>query len=173
MTNHLQNRSGTYYFRRVVPGDIQHLILTRTGKPRTEWAWSLGVKNREEAKRKLPGCLSKTNAWIDQARKAAESVAREVRLQPSEEQLAASHAIADQMGRDSLDAAEFSARQTFEEEVSAEVDPHFAVTLELRAMKHKELRRLRDADEDRELVEQLSGESPFHPRLTCLNLRSC
>lgn len=55
--NYLQNRSGTYYFRRSVPPSLRHLFLTDNGKPRSEWVWSLRVKQDEEAKRKLPGGL--------------------------------------------------------------------------------------------------------------------
>ena len=61
MSNHLQNRNGTYYFRRVVPDDLRGHFRTANGKPRTEWTWSLRVKDHEAAKRLLPDCLAKTS----------------------------------------------------------------------------------------------------------------
>ncbi len=66
MCTYLQSHQGTYYFRRGVPAEIRHLLPTASGKPRTEWRWSLRVKNREAAKRLLPDSIAKTNAWIDQ-----------------------------------------------------------------------------------------------------------
>lgn len=51
MKNHLQNRNGTYYFRRVVPKDIRPIIRTGAGKPRSEWVWSLNEKDPARAKR--------------------------------------------------------------------------------------------------------------------------
>lgn len=39
-----------YAFRRSVPEHLRGYFLTNSGKPRTEWRWSLGTKNREEAK---------------------------------------------------------------------------------------------------------------------------
>ena len=68
MPEHLQKRVATYYFRRKVPDDIQHLILTSTGKPRTEWVWSLGVKGLAAAKPLVRRGADKTDLLITQAR---------------------------------------------------------------------------------------------------------
>lgn len=166
MTNHLQNRNGTYYFRRVVPEDIRHLILTNTGKPRTEWAWSLKIKDREKAKRLLPACLTKTNVLIDQARAALKAASREVTLAPTDAQQVKSHAIADAMMQESLEAAAIDEAAIWEQECRAEEDPHFAMELELRAMKAAELRKLRTRQED----EELSHQSKVERQLSLLAL---
>lgn len=78
MCTYLKPYSGTYYFRRTVPGDIRHLFPTASGKPRTEWRWSLRVKDREAGKRLLPPYVAKTNAMIDRARQAIRDAAGEV-----------------------------------------------------------------------------------------------
>lgn len=155
MCTYLQLHQGTYYFRRGVPAEMQHLFPTATGMPRTAWRWSLGVKNREEAKRLLPGCAAKTDLWMDQARKAIAAAEREVALAPTDAQLASSQALADQMQRDGLEAAEFFARQDSADEALAELDADFAQTLELRAAKGLEIRRHRENEENRELAGQL------------------
>lgn len=158
MCTYLQPHHGTYYFRRAVPSEIRHLFPTSTGKPSTVWRWSLRVKDREEAKRLLPPHVAKTNAWIVQARKAISAAELEGALAPTDAQLASSQAIVDQMERDSLEAAEFLARQDFEEEMRAEVDADFAQSLELRAARGQEIRRLREAEADRELAGQMRSE---------------
>lgn len=158
MCTYLQPHHGTYYFRRGIPKDIQHLFPTASGKPRAAWRWSLRVKDREEAKRLLPDCVAKTIAWMDQARKAIAAAEREAALAPTDAQLASSQVIADQMERDSLDAADFSARQADADEARAEVDADFALDLELRAAKGLEIRRLREAETDRELLGQMRAE---------------
>lgn len=158
MCTYLQPHHGTYYSRRGIPKDIQHLFPSASGKPSAAWRWSLRVKDREEAKRLLPDCVAKTIAWVDQARKAIATAEREAALAPTEAQLASSQAIADQMDRDSLDAAEFSARQADADEARAEVDADFAQDLELRAAKGREIRRLREAETDRELTLQKRSE---------------
>lgn len=158
VTNNLQNRNGTYYFRRIVPKDIRHLFPTASGKPRTEWTWSLDVKDRELAKRKLPECLARTNAMIDQARSATAAAVAEVRANPSNAQLVASQAIVDEMERVSQEAAEYFARQATEEEERAAEDPALAVALEKRALEAEELNRLRRRQDDADLLAQLRAE---------------
>lgn len=158
MCTYLQLHQGTYYFRRGVPVEMQHLFPTATGKPRTAWRWSLGVKNRDEAKRLIPALTAKTNTLMDQARVAIAAAEREVAIAPTDAQLASSQAIADQIQRAGQEAAEFFARQGGADEARAELDADFAQTLELRAAKGLEIRRLREAGEDRELVGQMRSE---------------
>ncbi len=155
MCTYLQLHQGTYYFRRGVPAEMQHLFPTATGKPRSAWRWSLGVKNREEAKRLLPGCAAKTDLWMDQARKAIAAAEREVAAAPTDAQLASSQARSDQVLRDNLEAAEFFAGLDSADEARAELDADFAQSLELRAARGLEIRRLREAGENRELIGQL------------------
>ena len=158
MCTYLQPHHGSYYFRRAIPAEIRHLFPTVSGKSRTQWRWSLRVKNREDAKRLLPPLVAKTNAWVDQAKAAIASAKLEVGLAPTDEQLAASHKIANQIELDGLESAEFFARKYAEEEGRAEVDPDFALILDLRAAKGRELRRLQVAEEGQELAAQLRSE---------------
>jgi hypothetical protein len=159
MKNHLQNRNGTYYFRRVVPEDIRHLFPTASGKPRSEWTWSLRVKDSEQAKRKLPDCLARTNDLIDQARRAVIDAVEEVGRAPSDKALAASQAVADSYERASQDAADFFARQAFVEEMRAAEDPVYAARLERLKLEAEEIGRLRDRRDSVELLAQLKVEA--------------
>ena len=70
MCTHLDKTGSTYYFRRPVPRDLIGQFITATGKPRTEWKFSLGTKDREQAKRLLRPHVSETDRLIDQARAA-------------------------------------------------------------------------------------------------------
>ena len=157
MCTYLQQHHGTYYFRRLIPVEIQHLFPSSTGRPSSQWRWSLRVKNREEAKRLLPPHVAKTNAWIDQARAAIATAKLEVDLAPTDEQLAASHKVANQIELDGMKAAEFFAPRYAEEEGRAEVDPAFALTLNLRAAKARELRTIIEREQDREHAVELSA----------------
>lgn len=68
MCSYLDQVGATYYFRRAVPGDLIGRFLTNTGRPRTEWKFSLGTKDRETAKRLLRPHEIETDALIDNAR---------------------------------------------------------------------------------------------------------
>ena len=152
MCTYLKPYSGTYYFRRIVPEELRPLFPTTSGKPRSEWRVSLHTKDKELAKRKLPAYVSETNDLIDQARAAMAAAAREVALAPTDQQLAASHAIANQMELGSLEAADYFAALYATEDAQAETDPLFALELELRAAKALELRAVRDKVEAREAL---------------------
>lgn len=158
MCTYLQPHHGTYYFRRAIHAEIRHLFPTASGKPRTQWRWSLRVKNREDAKRLLPRDVAKTNDWVDQARAAIAAAKVEVDLAPTDEQLAASHKVASRMELDSFEASEFFARHYAEEEGRAVDDPNFALSLNLRAAQGRELGRLQVSEDDRELAAQLRTE---------------
>ena len=152
MSTYLKPYNGTYYFRRVVPEELRPLFPTSTGKPRTEWRVSLRTKDKEQAKRELPAWIAKTNDLIDQARAAMAVAEREVALAPSDQQLAASHAIAERMELDSQEAAAFFAEHYAAEKARAEADPLFALDLELRAAKALELRAVRERAEARQVL---------------------
>lgn len=68
MCTYLDKVGSTYYFRRVVPAELRPYLLTATGKPRAEFKLSLGTKDREAAKRRLPEFIDHTNALLDEAR---------------------------------------------------------------------------------------------------------
>ena len=72
MPEHLQKHDATYYFCRKVPDDIQHLILTSTGKPHTAWVWSLGIKDLATAKPLVRRGADKTDLWIAEARQQSD-----------------------------------------------------------------------------------------------------
>lgn len=68
MCTYLDKVEATYYFRRAVPKELQPLVLTRTGNPRTEWKVSLRTKDREKAKRALRPYVDMSDREIDAAR---------------------------------------------------------------------------------------------------------
>jgi len=53
MCTYLEQVGSTYYFRRMVPAELWAIIRTKTGKSRSEWKFSLNMKDRAEAKRLL------------------------------------------------------------------------------------------------------------------------
>ena len=69
MCEHLEQVGSTYYFRRIVPRDLVGYFKTQTGKPRSEWKYSLRTKDREEAKRRKRRHEDETDALIDEARR--------------------------------------------------------------------------------------------------------
>ena len=156
MCTYLKPYNGIYYFRRTVPDDVRHLFLTATGKPRTEWRCSLRVKDREAAKRLIPPHVTNTNALIDWARQVSLSPAVELRAQQK-----AAHApssVIDELDRATLDAATAQHLHDLELEMRAETDPTFALDLELRAAKARELSALKEREQNRELATELRAE---------------
>lgn len=161
MCTYLQLHHGTYYFRRGVPDDIRHLFLTKTGKPRSEWRWSLRVKDRAEAKRLVPENVIKTDSWIEQARQVAAQAAQEADLNPTEEQLQAAQSMIDDMQLASFESAQALATEDVETAFRAEADPTFALELELRAEKALEIRRFREKREDANLAAAVANTKPL------------
>ncbi|MEQ8411433.1 MAG: tyrosine-type recombinase/integrase, partial [Erythrobacter sp.] len=68
MCTYLLRIGPKYYFRRQVPKDLVGHFRTATGKPRTEWRYTLGTNDREEAKRLLRPHAADTDRLIDEAR---------------------------------------------------------------------------------------------------------
>ena len=68
MCTYLLRIGPKYYFRRQVPKDLVGHFRTATGKPRTEWRYTLGTNDREEAKRLLRPHAIDTDRLIDEAR---------------------------------------------------------------------------------------------------------
>lgn len=73
MCSYLDLVGSTYYFRRAVPQDLIGYFKTQTGKPRTDWKFSLRTKDRETAKRLLRPHEVETDALIDDARRTLAS----------------------------------------------------------------------------------------------------
>lgn len=68
MCTHLAKVGATYYFRMAVPAELRPFLLTKSGKPRTEFMESLGTKDRDTAKRLLPDRVKLAHAELDAAR---------------------------------------------------------------------------------------------------------
>lgn len=64
MCNYLSKPDATYYFRRLVPVDLQAQL------GRKEWSFSLRTKDRTEAKGRAQAEAVRTNGLIDAARAA-------------------------------------------------------------------------------------------------------
>lgn len=95
MCTHLDKTGSTYYFRRPVPKDLLGHFATSTGKPRIEWKFSLGTKDREQAKRLLRPHVEETDQLIDKARAAASEPSLDpVAAERQREEIAALAAIA-------------------------------------------------------------------------------
>lgn len=70
---YLAKRGATYYFRRVVPDELQPFIPTTNGKPRTEFMQSLGTKELAVAKRLLGPAITASQAALDHAQARLEA----------------------------------------------------------------------------------------------------
>ncbi|HKR17044.1 MAG TPA: site-specific integrase [Rhizorhapis sp.] len=68
MCTYLEQVGSTYYFRRMVPAELRAVIRTKTGKPRSEWKFSLNTKDRAEAKRLLLDHIRATDDEMDAAK---------------------------------------------------------------------------------------------------------
>lgn len=73
MPARLPKVGSTYYFRRVIPEDLRPYFRTKTGKPRTEFMISLGVKELPLAKQRWLEEALRVDALIQQARKFKET----------------------------------------------------------------------------------------------------
>lgn len=94
MCTHLDRTGSTYYFCRPVPRDLIGQFITATGKPRTEWKFSLATKDREEAKRLLRPHVTETDKQIDDGRaKLARPTVDAATLQREREEQAALEAF--------------------------------------------------------------------------------
>lgn len=76
MCTYLDNERANYAFRRAVPKHLQSQIRTASGKPRTEWRYSLKTKDRAEANRLCHLEAVKTDLLL----KAAEAALAALRM---------------------------------------------------------------------------------------------
>lgn len=67
MCEFLDDSRPVFYFRRAVPDDLIGHFLTSTGKPRTEWRFSLRTKDRSAAKAAVHRLALETQEEIDGA----------------------------------------------------------------------------------------------------------
>ena len=107
MCTYLDQVGSTYYFRRVVPGELRPYLLTATGKPRAEFKLSLGTKDRESAKRRLPEFVQMTDRLFDEART---KLAAEAQVDQNPDANLDGHWL----GEFAEEQAEFAARQDAE-----------------------------------------------------------
>ncbi|WP_338242233.1 DUF6538 domain-containing protein [Aurantiacibacter hainanensis] len=151
MCSYLDQVGATYYFRRAVPKDLVGHFFTNSGKPRTEWKFSLRTKDRETAKRCLRPHEIETDTLIDEARAALGSsglTAPEVDAtsRREREEAAAVHALAEERrlrheARSDLRTLWHKRRRTS----TAELEPEQAAAIDLLKEKDAELEQLRRA----------------------------
>ena len=154
MKNNLQNRNGTYYFRRVVPVDIRHLLPTPSGKPRTEWVWSLG-KDYKAAHRRVRDSMNQTDLIIEQARTESARIPAQPQSARGGAAGVLNDAEAEGLELASQESAAFFETHYAEQEARADTDPDFALRLERRALEAQEVQQLRTRREDAELATEM------------------
>ena len=103
MCRHLNRTGPYYYFRRPVPKGLIGYFRTESGKTRTEWKVTLGVTDREVAKTLIPPHQIETDLLIAEAKRELIGATTAYRLPIVRYPAVA----ADEMERDSLEAAEF------------------------------------------------------------------
>jgi integrase len=79
MSQYLERVGSTYYFRRVVPQDLQQFFRTKTGRSRIEFKVSLGTKDRREGERRSRLKALETDRLFDAAREALAQQAQTAR----------------------------------------------------------------------------------------------
>ena len=151
MCSYLDQVGSTYYFRRAVPKDLVGHFLTSSGKPRSEWKFSLRTKDRETAKRFLRPHEIQTDTLIDEARAALSSVPSQTSenrhtQQREREEAAAAHALAEESrlrreARGDLRTLWRKRRRS----TTAELEPEQAAAIDLLREQDAELEQLRQA----------------------------
>ncbi|MFN3747133.1 MAG: DUF6538 domain-containing protein [Sphingorhabdus sp.] len=159
-----------YYFRRVVPDDLVGFFTTASGKPRREWKYSLGTKDRRQAAAPLRAWADATDKLIEEARAvqgrsppASSGSAVIPRTTPP---VVITQAEADDMERHSLEAADWAYEAQEADDARAEVDPQFAAERALRAA----AAALQRDREDIELAKQLRAEARSAQRISIMQL---
>jgi integrase len=148
MCTYLLKRGSVYYFRRSVPDDLVGQFLNSNGKPLTEWTYSLGVKDRGEAKRLIPARAMATDKIISEARaRPSTNSATAARQSPTELGNDSLRQLLDRQEQHSREGAEYFYQQDVEEEFRRDSDPLYKAQTELRdevALKVRELREKRE-----------------------------
>lgn len=91
--SYLAKRGSVYYFRRIVPDDLQPVIGRR------EFMISLRTKDREEAKRLIPARIIDSDAQLDAARKALGAFPTSPVVSPTPSRLKSPAALARERAR--------------------------------------------------------------------------
>jgi integrase len=153
LSSNLTKRGSTYYFRRVVPEDVQGAFLTTTGKPRREWVWSLRTKDRAEAKTLIPKYVTKTDMLVAKARagdveppKAAVSLKQNASILSSGDPYL--------MTEEELEHERIMFWELEEHDERMENDPDYAARMEVKG----QAARLRDQADNHELALQIKRE---------------
>ena len=68
MCDYLEENRSVFAFRRAVPEDLQPFNFTRTGKPRTEWRYSLKTTERRLANERCRIEAVVTDKLLEKAR---------------------------------------------------------------------------------------------------------
>lgn len=123
MCTYLEQVGSTYYFRRMVPAELRAVIRTKTGKPRSEWKFSLNTKDRAEAKRLLLDHIRATDDEMDAAKAALAKAAGRAPATP--QRPPARFAVMERARADYEDeAAEFQQQAADEQEARQEARAH-------------------------------------------------
>jgi integrase len=159
-----------YYFRRVVPDDLIGFFTTANGKPRREWKYSLGTKDRNQATKPLRAWADATDNLIEEARAVqgrapspALSLPTTPRAVPS---VVISQAEANDMEQLALEAADWDYERQEAEDVRAETDSQFAAERALRAA----TAALQRDREDIEWARQMRAESRAAQHISIMQL---
>lgn len=165
MCTYLLKRGSVYYFRRAVPDDLVGQFLNSNGKPLTEWTYSLGVKDRGEAKRLIPARAMATDKIISEARaRPSTKSATAARQSPAELGNDSLRQLLDRQEQHSREGAEYFYQQDVEEELRRDSDPLYKAQAELRdevTLKVRELRETRE--KPRHEPDYLPERSPITP----------
>jgi hypothetical protein len=68
LCTYLDDERPVLAFRRAVPKDLRPFIKTRTGRPRSEWRYSLGTKDKKLANERCHLETVRTDSLLKQAR---------------------------------------------------------------------------------------------------------
>lgn len=147
MCTYLFKRGSVYYFRRSIPDDLVGHFLNSNGRPLTEWTYSLGVKDRGEAKRLIPARAMATDDLISQARAhPTEDIAHAALDSSATVEGESLRQVIDRQEQHSREGAEYLYQQDVEEKFRRDSDPLYKAQAELRdevALQGRELREKR------------------------------
>lgn len=151
MCTYLNKTGSKYYFRRPVPKDLLGRFTTSSGKPRTEWKYSLDAKDREAAKRLLRPHVIETDKMIDSARLALAAAApsspqhRSRIDHEAEERQAQAELAEEQVQRQDARSGYRTVWRKRTYASTAEMDPVEAAAVDIFKEKDAEIARLQEA----------------------------
>lgn len=113
LRTHMDKVGAIYYHRRVVPLELRPYLLTKTGKPRTEFKTSLQTKDRKEADRRLEIEDVKITRLFDAARRKLEAGVPPSVTDSIEQELEQEQAKLGQQERERFEALEAQVEHEF------------------------------------------------------------